>query len=237
MQHPGPADSVQVEAIQAEGVRRLIVVTNDGEVTLSDSGGPQLTGTTTATPTNKPTVRQHGGWLMIRATRQEATVSLAIPAGIDVEVRTRSGAISTEVTLGSAVISTGSGDIHLTSVTGTLGVFTESGDLDIADLAGSGRLRTGSGDITLGTLHDSLEIRSGSGDVTVASNYGDLRVWAGSGDVTVGVPLNLPTWLDLTSATGDVSVHLPDRAFDEEPTEQASLTVATAAGDINVVPA
>lgn len=224
-------------SVQAEGVRRLVLRLHSGAVTLSDSGGSHVEGTIDAA--KEPRIDQHDSWLTIHSGRQEAQVRLAVPAGIDVQLRTRSGDVTARVPLGSVSVTTGSGAVRLARVTGPAEVFLDSGELDLAELEGDGRIRTGSGDITLGRLGGTLEVKSGSGDVTVASNRGQVFVRSGSGDVAVGVPDGCPTWLDLHSAAGNVHVMLPeaDPGPDEPPQEPASVRATTASGDIRVAQA
>lgn len=219
-------------SVRATGVRRLVVRLQSGEVTLSDSGGDHIEGVVESA--REPRIDQHGSWLTIQS-RQQAQVRLAIPAGIEVHVRTRSGDVTARVPLGNASIVAGSGDVRLTDATGTIEAFTGSGTLNIESLTGDGQLRTGSGTIAVGRVDGTLAVKSGSGDVTVASNEGRIFVKAGSGDVTVGVPEGCRTWLDLTSASGDIAVNLPEHQ--DNPTdegEHARVQVTTASGDIRI---
>lgn len=226
-------------SVQAEGVRRLILRLRSGDVTLSESGGTHVEGTVEAA--REPRIDQHDSWLTIQSGRQDAAVRLAVPAGIDVQIRTRSGDVTSRVPLGSVSVATGSGDVRLTRVTGSAEASTDSGDVDISELEGDGQVRSGSGDITVGRLGRSLDIKNGSGDVTVASNRGQLFVRASSGDVSVGVPEGCPTWLDLVSASGEVHVMLPEAGpaaagpADSGPAAgHSSIRVTTASGDIRI---
>ncbi|WP_432558808.1 DUF4097 family beta strand repeat-containing protein [Granulicoccus sp. GXG6511] len=220
--------------VRAEGVRRLVLKVHSGAVTLSDSGGTHVEGTIDTI--REPRIDQHDSWLTIHS-RQEADVRLAVPTGIDVEIRTRIGNVTTRVELGNVSVLAGSGDVRLARVTGPTEVSIASGDLDITDVDGAARVRSASGDITIGRVGRALDAKAGSGDITVASNRGDLFVKAGSGNVSVGVPEGTPTWLNLNSATGDVRVLLPETEPDEESDDHASIQVVTASGNIKIVPA
>lgn len=221
-------------SVRAEGIRRLILRLRSGDVTLSDSGGTHVEGTVEAV--REPRIDQHGSWLTIQSGRQEVDVRLAVPAGIDVQIRTRSGDVISCVPLGSVSVVTGGGDVRLTRVGGTAQAYTDSGDVDVNELEGDAQVRSGSGQITVGHLSGSLDVKNGSGDVTVASNRGSLVVRASSGDVSVGVPDGCSTWLDLASASGDVHVALP-KGSPSEGEEHASIHVTTASGDIRIAQA
>lgn len=221
--------------VRADGVRRLVVTLHGGDVALSDSGGTHIEGIVESA--HEARISQHDSWLTINAGgRRDTSVRLAVPAGIDVHIRARAGDITARIPLGSVSVAAASGDIRLSQVAGPLEAYTDSGDLDITDLEGHGRVRSGSGDVTLGRLSGTLEAKSGSGDIRVASNRGRIVARCGSGDVYVGVPDGVATWLDLTSASGDVAVNLDEGDPAGPDTDgHAEVQVTSASGDIAIV--
>lgn len=221
--------------IRADDVRQLVLTLSGGDVVLSDSGGTHVEGTVDSD--TEPRLTHHGALLKIQTGRRNATIRLAVPAGVNVQIRSARADVVSRVLLGNVSLTTGSGDVRLAETAGSLDAVTDSGDVDIAAAEGPyASLRSGSGEVTVGRTRGQVQIRCGSGDVTVASNQGHLVVKCGSGDVAVGVPEGIRTWLDLKTWSGSVSVGLPEAEAptDDEDNNRASAILNTASGDIRV---
>lgn len=214
--------------VSADAVRQLLVSLDGGDLLLSESGGEHVEGTAG----DLTEVVHHGNLLKIRA-RGSSDVRLAIPRGLNLKARTRGGDVFIQVALGAARIAAQSGDIRLESVTGPADLSSDSGDIDVAS-AGNTQARSGSGDVTVGSAHGQLQVRTGSGDITVGTNRGQAWLESGSGDVSLGVPEDLPTLLDLRSATGSVAVSTPQRDRPESGGDHARVHAATSSGDIRI---
>jgi hypothetical protein len=214
--------------VNADGVRQILVNLDSGDLVLSASGGQHVEGVAH----DLTEIVHHGNLLKIRS-RGSSDVRLAIPAGIDLKVRTRGGDVLARVPLGAARVATASGDIRLESVTGPAELTTGSGDIDVTS-TGDTKARTGSGDITVGSASGQIQVRTGSGDITVGSNHGYAWLESGSGDISLGVPDGVATLLDLKSWTGSVSVSAPQRERPDNG-EQVRVHAATSSGDIRVV--
>lgn len=213
--------------VSADGVRQLLVSLDGGDLLLSESGGEHVEGTAD----DLTEVVHHGNLLKIRA-RGSSNVRLAIPSGVDLKARTRSGDVFIQVALGAARIAARSGDIRVESLTGPAELSTDSGDIDVTS-TGNAQVRSGSGDVTVGNARGQLQVRTGSGDITVGTNRGHAWLESGSGEVSLGVPEDVPTLLDLRSATGSVAVSAPQRERPEGG-EHARVHAATASGDIRI---
>ncbi|WP_425307949.1 DUF4097 family beta strand repeat-containing protein [Ammonicoccus fulvus] len=219
--------------IRADDVRQLVLTLSGGDVVLSDSGGSHVEGTVDTE--TEPRVTHHGNLLKIQANRRNAVVRLAVPAGINIRLRSARADVVARVPLGDASVVTNSGDVRLGDVSGSVEVITDSGDIDIAAADGAyAQVRSGSGDVTLGRSRGRTEVRCASGDVTVASNHGQLLVKCGSGDVALGVPEGVRTWLDLKTWSGSVHVGLPEAEAPADGGEHASALLHSASGDIRV---
>jgi DUF4097 and DUF4098 domain-containing protein YvlB len=115
-----------------------------------------------------------------------ANLKIAIPAGSDMVVRNRVGAVRGGHLEGKLMVDTGSGDIEIVSHAGQLTLDTGSGDVTIGAVTGETRIDTGSGDVVVRKLVGNGLVDTGSGDVTVENvSAGKLSVDTGSGDVVV----------------------------------------------------
>lgn len=183
-----------------------------------------------------------------------ATVDIVVhvPHGADVEAKTRSGDIAVTGTTGTTRLSTGAGDLRVHEsgalkattgsgdiVVGTCtdgSVATGSGDvrLDLATGPGTLQLRTGSGDLEVRTATEETTVATGSGDVDLDLRTGRASVRTGTGDVQVRVPRELPVWLDLNTAMGDVTQRIDPVGPPEGDQEHLSVTVRSGTGDIAI---
>jgi DUF4097 and DUF4098 domain-containing protein YvlB len=110
-------------------------------------------------------------------------IEAALPYGSSVDLRTRSGDITTRGTLESAVANTTSGDIeieHGRAVTAR----TVSGDVEV-QVAGSAQVATTSGDVEIGDV-GAVTATTVSGDVKVERTDGRASITTVSGDIKAG---------------------------------------------------
>lgn len=158
---------------------------------------------------------------------------LGVPEGTPVKVRTGSGDVKLDGTIGTADLRTGSGDVDVRGAEGeTLTVDTGSGDIT----AGGVRvraldLRTGSGDIELPGLSArtaTLDTSSGDIEVRASSPLKALTAETGSGDIELGVPGG-PYAVSTSTGSGDENVSVPT-----DPNAQRSMRLKTGSGDIEV---
>lgn len=134
-----------------------------------------------------------------------ADLTIAVPRGSRLMVRTlagemKAGALVGEVTLatgsgavvvdgidGALMVDTGSGAVNVGQVRGKIGVDTGSGAILIGELNGEGSLDTGSGSVRVDKVAASnLVVDTGSGSVDIRNGSIDvLAADTGSGAVTV----------------------------------------------------
>lgn len=177
-------------------------------------------------------------------------VIVHVPAGADVEAKTRAGDVAVTGPTGTTRVSTGSGDVRVeesgqlraTSGSGdiavgrcTAGVVTTgSGDVRVDDCTGPGvlQLRSGSGDLEVRTATEEVTAATGSGDVELDLRSGSANVRTGTGDVEVRVPRGIPVWLDLNTSLGDVTQRIESVGPPAEGQDHLSLSVRSGTGDI-----
>ncbi len=161
--------------------------------------------------------RRHGD------TRFEVTV----PYGVRVDARTQSGDISVRGTHGAVDVHAQSGDIRVDDVVNLLGITTVSGDVTAANVNGDVAISTISGDVTLTDARGTIDAASVSGSIVLREITSRLvRGKTTSGDVTYDGTIDRAGRYDLTSHSGDISLHIPRDA-------DAQLTVSTWNGGID----
>ncbi len=123
------------------------------------------------------------------------------------DATTGGGDISVESVRDGASLRTGSGDITVGTHEQGADCSTGSGDVRLGDSVGPVRVKVGSGDIVIERVRNHSVATSGSGDVRVEAAEGPSVVAESArGDVHIGVPAGTPTYLDLKTVTGDITV-------------------------------
>lgn len=179
-------------------------------------------------------------------------VVVHVPAGADVEARTRAGDVTVTGMVGTTRLTTGNGEVRVqeagslrvSSGAGdiTVGsclsgsVTTGSGDVRIDAVTGPGtlQLRSGSGDLEVRTHAEETSATTGSGDVDLDLRAGRANVRTGTGDVEVRVPRGVPVWLDLNTGLGEVTQRIDAVGPPQEGQDHLSLSVRSGTGDIDI---
>ncbi|MER7622701.1 DUF4097 family beta strand repeat-containing protein [Streptomyces sp. NPDC126503] len=135
-------------------------------------------------------------WLDRRGMRRRAVVSVAVPAGVDVEV----GVVGAE-----AVVSGIRGRTEVRGVTG---------DTTLVGLSGPVRAETVSGALEAQSVTGALRVNSVTGDVTVIEGAGaSVTADTVSGDMVIDLAGagqdGPPADIRLTSVSGEVAIRLP----------------------------
>jgi hypothetical protein len=148
----------------------------------------------------------------------------------DIEIKTASGDIRIGTCKGDIEVSAASGDIDATELSGEIEISAASGDVEIRDSAGLFDLGTASGDIkgTGLSIEGYSTFSAASGDVKIglaASSKYDMELSAASGDVTLdynGQPMNGYFELQARKYSGSITAPYP---FDtEEEFERSGQT-------------
>ena len=127
-------------------------------------------------------------------------------------MRTASGDIQLDSTLGELQVKTASGDISVGAVGADASLVTVSGDVGVDRLDASLTARSVSGDVTIGAVVGELGLSTTSGDVDLKSVLnGDVRVQTVSGDVRIGIARGTRVWIDAASVSGDLRSELGAR--------------------------
>lgn len=223
-----------------EPIHRLVVSVADGNLRIvaSDEGAGSVT--LEGKRVEDVDVDITGGVVTIRHQQEGGRwfgssglrITVAAPAGLDVDVRGASLDVDADAPLGDVSVATASGDVRLGSVA-VLRAKAASGDIHV-DSAGDLRAGIASGDVRAGSVSGDLEVSAASGNiradaiggrVDAKTASGDIRIgrWTGtdftaktvSGDVSVTVPAGTRAQLDLKTLSG--SVRMPDGPSAEVP--------------------
>ncbi|QGV78612.1 DUF4097 family beta strand repeat-containing protein [Streptomyces ficellus] len=157
-------------------------------------------------------------WLDPQGWQRSAVVSLAVPAGADVEV----GSVGAE-----AVVS---------GVRGRTTVRGVSGDTTLVGLSGPVRADTVSGNVESQAVTGGLRFHSVSGDLTVVEGAGrSVQADTVGGDVVIDLdPAEEPTDIRLTTVSGSVAIRLPHPANARVEAQTTGGAVSSAFDDLRV---
>ena len=112
-----------------------------------------------------------------------ADLSVEVPWGTSVVVRSGSGAIRAEGVSGALDLETSDGDVSVLAATGTVQARTSSGHVDVDGAGGPVRVSSGDGRVSVRDASRSVEARTSSGDVLVDGAGGTVTAVSGDGDV------------------------------------------------------
>jgi Putative adhesin len=146
-----------------------------------------------------------------------AQLTVALPAGVDVNA------------------SSGSGDVEASNLGGAaLTLQSGSGDVSVKRAAGPLDLSAGSGDITgTGLSGPKVKANDGSGDVSLSFTRppNEVTVSAGSGDIRVELPTNVSYKVDVSTPSGT-----PDIGVPTDSSSPHVIRLVAYSGDVYVVP-
>jgi hypothetical protein len=154
----------------------------------------------------------------------------------DARLQTGSGDVQIETVEGQLKCESGSGDVRVRLVSGNANVSTGSGDITIDQVTGDAQVRSGSGDLMLQEATGDVSASSASGDLHVGRvGAGRMSANTASGDIHVGVAAGTPTYLEVTTITGDVHSSLEGTDTPPEGEQTLTLRANSASGDITLV--
>ncbi|MEU8967202.1 DUF4097 family beta strand repeat-containing protein [Streptomyces sp. NPDC048491] len=157
-------------------------------------------------------------WLERKSWSRSAVVSLAVPAGADVEVGT----------VGAGAVVSG--------VRGRTEVRGVSGDATLVKLAGPVRAESVSGNLEAQAVTGELHFKSVSGDLTVIEGAGGhVQAESVSGDMLLDLdPRAKSTDIRLTTVSGEVAIRLPHPADAHVEANTTSGAVSSAFEDLRI---
>ncbi|WP_019889378.1 DUF4097 family beta strand repeat-containing protein [Streptomyces purpureus] len=155
--------------------------------------------------------------LPLRDLRRRAVVTLAVPAGTDVEV----GAVEAAT--------------MVSGIRGRTDVRGVNGDATLVALAGAVRAESIGGSVETQSVTGDLRFTSVSGSLTVVDGGGpSVRAESISGDMAVDLGAGGPADVRLTSVSGEVAIRLPHPADAQVEANTTSGSVSNAFDDLRV---
>ncbi|MEU9704166.1 DUF4097 family beta strand repeat-containing protein [Streptomyces sp. NPDC047981] len=160
-------------------------------------------------------------WFDPKGLRRRAVVSVAVPAGTDVEV----GVVGA-----GAVIS---------GIKGRTDVQGVNGDTTLVGLSGPVRAESVSGSFEAHTVTGALRVNTVTGDLTVIDGSGaSVKADTVSGDMVIdldaGEPAGPPADIRLTSVSGEIALRIPHPSDAEVEASTTSGSVSNAFEDLRV---
>ena len=138
---------------------------------------------------------------------------LEIPWGVELEVKTMSGAVEVRDMGGFCRINSTSGAVNLNHLTGGLSLKNMSGRLEAVELAGRVSVKVISGSVNLWKCHiSSLDLSVTSGRVAVETDLGsqsedsDYRLNTTSGQVELRLPASAAVSVDCRTLSGRLAL-------------------------------
>ncbi|MEU8617031.1 DUF4097 family beta strand repeat-containing protein [Streptomyces sp. NPDC048623] len=161
-------------------------------------------------------------WLDPKGHRRRVVVSVAVPAGTEVEV----GAIAAETVI--------------SGVKGRTAVRGVTGDTTLVGLGGPVRAETVSGNLEAQSVTGALQVNSVTGDVTVIDGAGSaVKAETVSGDMVIDLDPAAgldgpPADIRLASVSGEIAIRLPHPADARVEATTTSGSVSSAFDDLRV---
>ncbi|MFI8929539.1 DUF4097 family beta strand repeat-containing protein [Streptomyces sp. NPDC053474] len=158
------------------------------------------------------------GWLTPKGARRSAVVSLAVPAGTQVEVGV----------VGAGAVVTG--------IEGRAEVRSVSGDSTLVGLTGPVRAETVSGAVEAQGITGELRFNSVSGDLTVVDGAGSsVRAESVSGSMILDLdPVGGRADVGLSSVSGEIAIRLPHPGHADVEADTTSGSVSSDFEDLRI---
>ena len=152
--------------------------------------------------------------------RCDVRLTLDVPAGLVVSLRSSSGDLSTRGLSGLQNFETSSGDVEVRDAGGMVQTSTSSGDVTAEAITGA-RMRSSSGDLKIDGARGPLDLRASSGDIEVRGAADSVTLVASSGDVTLE---SAPRGARVRTESGQVEVG----------SASGRVVIGTSSGDVRV---
>jgi len=242
-------------SFEVKGRPQLEVTIPAGHVVIREDSSVTITVTGSDRALDAIEIEQFGSMVSVRMTRsgrrmfmRNTDVSVGLPAGADILIKTGSGDVEIGVAINDLEVKVGSGDVRVSAPVADALIKSASGHIVVDQVgmaqvtAASGDIRidkanrdvvasTASGDVVLGSFDRDATLKSASGDLSVGVVDGDeLNAKTMSGNIRIGLPTGLSVDATLQSYSGSIRNEL--EPADGDVTRSARIRAKTLSGDI-----
>jgi len=152
--------------------------------------------------------------------------TITVPPATEVSFSSASGDLDVSGLQKRLKANAASGDIRAEEMSGELRIKTASGDIRVKDCSGGIEISAASGDIECNGLTGDTELNAASGNVDLRDSKGSFDISTASGDVKCS-GLKIDGYSSFSAASGDISVRLGAAcAYD--------LELSAASGDVSL---
>ena len=152
--------------------------------------------------------------------------TITLPPKTEVSFSSASGDLTITGLQKEVEASAASGDIRAEKIEGDIEIKTASGDIRIEHCKGDIEISAASGDIEADDLTGDIELSAASGDVEISNSKGLFDLGTASGDIK-GKDLIMDGYSTFSAASGDVNIRLAESSrFD--------LELSAASGDVSL---
>jgi DUF4097 and DUF4098 domain-containing protein YvlB len=147
----------------------------------------------------------------VRDVGGDDAIEVAVPSATELTVRTRTGDVTVRGLSGRVQVESMGGDVRVEGDPRSVHVESVSGDVTVRGSPGRLEAKTVSGNVTARSATGSVDVSTASGEIEVGGRgITDGTFSSASGDVTFRGRPTASASLSFETATGDVTLALPD---------------------------
>ncbi|MDP2480510.1 MAG: DUF4097 family beta strand repeat-containing protein [Candidatus Palauibacterales bacterium] len=224
--HPTAAQSPDslARSVAPDGV--VSISAREADVTVVGSSGRTLVVRARPETLRRIRLEGSGSRLSVRDDGADDEIEVSLPSAVQVEVHTRDGDVTVRGLTGRVTIESMDGDVHIQGDPQSLRVAGVSGNITVSGSPARLKLNTVSGDVTVPSATGSVDISTANGDIEVGGRgISDGTFTSASGDITFRAQPTSSATLSFQTATGEVTLALPDGVG-------ASFEITTVSGEL-----
>jgi len=163
----------------------------------------------------------------VRGRMGETRYEVSVPQGARIVLRSRSGDLTAQNTMGAVDMSTTSGDVILTGAKGRVTIESVSGEVQASKIEGDVEVTAVSADVEIDGVTGSVRVESTGGDIVIDdAKSGGAYASTVSGEVTYRGSIDAKGRYEFLSFSGDVALEGPR-------TVSAQFSVETFSGELD----
>lgn len=145
--------------------------------------------------------------------RARVHVTVAVPRGTVVAVRSGNGDVALDAAVAEANLASGNGRVRVSGVTGTTQASSGNGEVSVERVGGPVKATSGNGDITVTASEGPVEASTGNGDIYASMERlvgrEDMSFSSGNGRIEVILPSDFSADVEASTGNGRISSDFP----------------------------